>query len=82
MGAQVLDSLAAMGGQGVALLTPLFWAQELAEGRLVRPLPHTLDGEADYWLVYPKARRSWPKIRRFSDWLHQVCAGTEMQSGA
>ena len=82
MGAQVLDSLAAMGGQGVALLTPLFWADELAEGRLVRPLPQILDGEAEYWLVYPKARQSWPKIRRFSDWLHQVCAGTGMQSGA
>lgn len=74
MGAQVLDSVAAMRGQGVALLTPLFWADELAEGSLVRPLPHTLDGSGEYWLVYPKARKGWPKIRRFSDWLHALCA--------
>jgi len=77
MGAQVLDSVAAMRGQGVALLTPLFWADELADGTLVRPLPHTLDGSGEYWLVYPKARKSWPKIRRFSDWLSSLCARAE-----
>lgn len=77
MGAQMLDSVAAMRGQGVALLTPLFWSDELAEGSLVRPLPHTLDGRGDYWLVYPKARKGWPKIRRFSEWLLGLCANAE-----
>lgn len=77
MGAQMLDSVAAIRGQGVALLTPLFWADELAEGSLVRPLPQTLDGGGEYWLVYPKARRNWPKIRRFSEWLRSLCAMAE-----
>jgi DNA-binding transcriptional LysR family regulator/methylphosphotriester-DNA--protein-cysteine methyltransferase len=73
MGAQILDAVAAMRGQGVALLTPQFWSDELADGRLVRPLSDTLDGRGEYWLVYPKARKDWPKIRRFSDWLHALC---------
>jgi DNA-binding transcriptional LysR family regulator len=77
MGAQVLDGIAAMQGQGVALLTPLFWADELANASLVRPLPHTLDGSGEYWLVYPRARKSWSKIRRFSDWLSGLCAKAE-----
>jgi pimeloyl-ACP methyl ester carboxylesterase/DNA-binding transcriptional LysR family regulator/AraC-like DNA-binding protein len=74
MGAQVLDGIAAMRGRGVALLTPLFWRDEIAEGRLVCPLPNVLDGGGTYWLVYPKERTSWPKIRRFSDWLRELCA--------
>jgi DNA-binding transcriptional LysR family regulator/AraC-like DNA-binding protein len=73
MGAQMLDAVAAVSGRGVALLTPLFWRDELADGRLVRVLPHVLDGEGTYWLLYPKARAEWPKIRRFSEWLHQLC---------
>jgi LysR family glycine cleavage system transcriptional activator len=73
MGAQVLDGLAAIGGQGVALLTPMFWAAEIAQGQLVRLFPEALDGEGDYWLVYPRARYGWPKIRRFSAWVHQLC---------
>jgi len=77
MGAQVLDSVAAKRGQGVALLTPLFWADELAEGSLVRLMPYTLDGGGEYWLVYPKARNAWSKIRRFSNWLHDLCARAE-----
>jgi DNA-binding transcriptional LysR family regulator len=74
MRAQVLDGVAAMSGQGVALLTPLFWSEELAAGRLVRPLPHVLSGSGVYWLVYPRARRDWPKIRQFSEWLHRLSA--------
>ena len=80
MGAQVLDSVAAIRGQGVALLTPLFWADELAEGSLVRPLPQTLDGGGEYWLVYPRARKNWPKIRRFSDWLRGLYETAQAQA--
>jgi DNA-binding transcriptional LysR family regulator/AraC-like DNA-binding protein len=78
MGAQILDGVAAMRGQGVALLTPQFWADELADHKLVRPLPYALDGHGIYWLVYPRARKDWPKIRRFSDWLHALCRQASM----
>jgi len=74
MGAQMLDGAAAVSGRGIALLTPLFWREELADGRLVRPMPQLIDGGGTYWLLYPKARSEWPKIRRFSAWLNALCA--------
>jgi len=86
MGAQMLDAAAAVNGRGIALLTPLFWREELAEGRLVAALPHVLDGGGTYWLLYPKPRAEWSKIRRFSDWLHALCersaAGAEQRAVA
>ncbi|MBV8907490.1 MAG: cupin domain-containing protein [Sphingomonadaceae bacterium] len=79
MGAQVLDGQAAANGRGVALLTPLFWRLELAKGRLVRPLPHLLDGGGTYWLLYPKERGDWPKIQRFSAWLRGLCEEAKIE---
>jgi DNA-binding transcriptional LysR family regulator len=73
MGAQMLDGAAAVAGRGVALLTPLFWRDELADGKLVRPLPYLIDGGGTYWLLYPKQRAEWSKIRRFSAWLGDLC---------
>ncbi len=73
LAAQALDGSAAMSGQGVALLTPLFWGDEIQDGRLVCPFPEVLDTNSAYWLVYPEARKDWPKIGRFSDWLHALC---------
>ena len=73
LAAQALDAAAAMNGQGVALLTPLFWRDEVKEGRLVCPFRELLDTNRSYWLAYPDARKDWPKIRRFSEWLHALC---------
>ena len=80
LGAQMLDAAAAANGRGVALLTPFFWREELAEGRLVRPLPHVLDGGGTYWLVYPGARSEWSKIRRFSTWLNDLCEKAKIEA--
>ena len=80
MGAQMLDGAAAIGGRGVALLTPLFWREELESGELVRPLTHVLDSGGTYRLVYPKARSDWPKIRRFSTWLRKLCARSKVET--
>lgn len=69
MGSQAHEASAAMAGQGVAILTPAFFAAELAEGRLIQPFDLTgYDGQG-YWLVYPEARRNVPKIRAFRDWI-------------
>jgi len=57
----------------------LFWRDELAEGKLVRPLPDMLDGGGTYWLLYPKARSDWPKIRRFSEWLRALCEKAKVE---
>ena len=66
---QAHEGRAALAGQGVAMLTPLFWQTDLAAGRLVQPFAHVgNDGEA-YWLVYPEARAKVVKIKRFREWL-------------
>lgn len=60
---------AAMGGQGFALLSPLMWRNDIAEGRLVQPFPQLSDEGQGYWLAYPVERRSVPKVKRFREWL-------------
>lgn len=66
---QVMEGHAAMAGHGLAMLSPMFWRDELAAGRLVQPFPIiSLDGFS-YWLVYPEHKRNQPKVRAFRDWL-------------
>jgi LysR family glycine cleavage system transcriptional activator len=66
---QAHEGHAAMAGQGMAMLTPFFWRNDLAEGRLVRPFDQVSTRGYAYWLCYPEARRTISKIRRFRDWL-------------
>ena len=66
---QAHEGHAAMAGQGIAMLTPFFWRNDLAEGRLVRPFEQVSTRGYAYWLVYPEMRRGVAKIRRFREWL-------------
>jgi LysR family glycine cleavage system transcriptional activator len=66
---QAHEGHAAMAGQGVAMLTPFFWRNDLAEGRLVRLFDRVSTRGYAYWLVYPEARRGVAKIKRFREWL-------------
>jgi len=66
---QAHEGHAAMAGQGMAMLTPFFWRNDLAEGRLVRLFDQVSTRGYAYWLVYPEGRRSVPKIKRFREWL-------------
>ena len=66
---QAHEGHAAMAAQGIAMLTPFFWRNDLAEGRLVRPFSQVSTRGSAYWLVTPQARRNIPKIRRFREWL-------------
>jgi LysR family glycine cleavage system transcriptional activator len=66
---QIMEANAAFAGAGVALMTPLFWREELAAGRLVQPFPHVHLTNRGHWLVYPEGRRNQPKIAAFRDWL-------------
>lgn len=68
-GPQVLEANAAMSGLGVAMLTPAFFRDELASGRLVQPFDLTCEDGSGYWLVYPESHRNSQKIRRFRKWL-------------
>ncbi len=60
---------AAIAGQGVAMLTPFFWRNDMAGGRLVQLFDTMATRGYGYWLVYPEHRHAVPKIRRFRDWL-------------
>ncbi|MGH6614312.1 transcriptional regulator GcvA [Sphingomonas sp.] len=66
---QAHEGNAAIAGQGIAMLTPFFWRNDIAEGRLVRLFDQVSTRGFGYWLVYPEHRRNTPKIRRFRDWL-------------
>jgi LysR family glycine cleavage system transcriptional activator len=67
-GTQTFEGMAAMAGQGVALINPFFFAADLASGRLVQMFDLILEADRSFWLVYPKARRRSEKIRAFCDW--------------
>jgi len=69
---QVLEVAAALGGQGVALGSPIFFAREIKAGLLVRPFPQTVSFNTGYHLVWPEGRRRSSKIRRFREWLMSV----------
>lgn len=69
LGFQANEGHAAMAGQGMAMLTPFFWRNDLAEGRLVRPFRQLSTRGWGYWLVYAEHRRNVPKIKRFREWL-------------
>jgi LysR family glycine cleavage system transcriptional activator len=66
---QQLTARAALTGQGVAILMPAFFADELGSGLLVQPFPLVRTSPVSYWLVYLESRRRSPKIRAFRDWL-------------
>lgn len=68
-GSQALEASSAIAGHGVTILTPAFYREELASGRLVMPFDLVCRDGSAYWLVYPESRRSQPKIRAFRDWL-------------
>ncbi|RVE88780.1 LysR family transcriptional regulator [Sinorhizobium meliloti] len=69
LGAQAFEARAAVAGQGVAILMPEFYTDDVALGRLYQPFELRCSDGHDYWLVYPHARRNTPKIRAFRDWI-------------
>ncbi|WP_331371851.1 LysR substrate-binding domain-containing protein [Sinorhizobium chiapasense] len=69
LGAQSFEARVAEAGQGVAILTPEFYPDDIALGRLYQPFDLRCSDGRDYWLAYPHARRNAPKIRAFRDWI-------------
>lgn len=66
---QVMEANAAFSGAGIAMMTPMFWRDELKAGRLVQPFDHAHITDRSHWLVYPEGRRNQPKIAAFRDWI-------------
>ena len=67
--AQALEVASALADQGVALGSPIFFAAEIAQGRLVAPFDIAADYGGGYWLAYPAERRRVRKIAAFRDWI-------------
>jgi LysR family glycine cleavage system transcriptional activator len=60
---------AALAGQGVALASDLFAADEVAAGRLVQPYPQTVQKDLGFFIVAPRKSRNAASVRRMWDWL-------------
>lgn len=60
---------AAIDGRGVAMGRLFLAADDLAAGRLVKPFAQQLANDFSYWLVYPKAAASKPRVAAFRAWL-------------
>ena len=71
---QALEVAAALGGQGVALASPILYAREIQAGLLVRPFPQLVELSPGYWIAWPADRRRSPKIVRFREWLLEAAA--------
>ena len=69
MGSQAYEAIAAIAGRGVAMLTPVFYKQELENGTLIQPFDHVGSDGSGFWLVYPEERRNVPKIKVFREWI-------------
>ncbi|MFP5306924.1 MAG: LysR substrate-binding domain-containing protein, partial [Gammaproteobacteria bacterium] len=64
---------AALGGQGVALLSRTLVAEEFEAGRLVQPFGPELPGQP-FHLVYPAPRRDERPIKAVRDWVMSLPA--------
>ena len=65
---------AAIGAQGVALMSRQLIEDELREGRLVQPFGPVMEGKP-FHLVYPEGRRDDPTIKAVRDWVMGVPGG-------
>jgi LysR family glycine cleavage system transcriptional activator len=68
-GVQHLEGKAALADQGVAIVTPNFFAPELKSGRLIRLFDIVADSGESYWFTYPKQLANVAKLRAFRAWL-------------
>jgi LysR family glycine cleavage system transcriptional activator len=75
LGDQQFKGMAAMAGQGFALINPYFFPADLTAGRLVQPFDLLATLERSYWLVYPKAKWRSAKIEAFRDWVLSEISG-------
>jgi len=60
---------AAIEGLGVAIAIKALLHDDLAQGRLVQPFPHTRRTSRPMYLLYPEARTETPRLAAFRDWI-------------
>jgi LysR family glycine cleavage system transcriptional activator len=62
---------AAVGGRGVALTRDIFAADDLSNGRLIRPFGGGQPVDFAVYVVVPPTLVAMPKIKAFRDWLFE-----------
>lgn len=74
---------AAAAGQGVALGDDVLVADDLAQGRLVRPFgaDEAAPSAFSYFVVHPEDRGDEPRIRAFRTWLHEEALAFARRDG-
>ena len=65
---------AAIAGQGVALGRLSLAFDDVRAGRLVIPFGPVLTSKFSNYVVVPKARETWPKVKAFRAWLLEEAA--------
>ena len=68
-GVQYLEGKAALADQGIAMVTPNFFAPELKSRQLVRLFDIVADSGESYWFAYPKNHANTAKLRAFRAWI-------------
>lgn len=71
---------AARSGMGVALANTTIAHDDLASGRLVRPIPHIMETDVGYWMLTPKAAGERSEVKAFRAWLLEELAASFSQS--
>lgn len=79
---QSFEVTSALGGQVAALASPIYFAEELSDGRLVQPFETMHHHDRAYWLTYRKDRRRSAKIIAFRDWLLAAIAADPAVAGS
>lgn len=71
---------AARSGMGVALANTTIAHDDLASGRLVRPIPHIMETDVGYWMLTPEAAGERSEVKVFRAWLLEELAANFSQS--
>ena len=71
---QTFEVGSALTGRVAALASPVYFAAEISDGRLIQPFEAMLHFSLGYWLAYRKDRRRTPKIVALREWLQATIA--------
>lgn len=72
LGTELLSEQATRAGQGVGLLTPVYYREALRRGDLIQPFAGIWTDDIAIYLAYPERRRNAPAIRAFRSWILSV----------
>lgn len=69
LSAEYLDVTEALAGNGIAIGSPILFADEIDSGRLVPAHDLVASNGRSFWFTAPSVRQHNPKIVRFREWL-------------